>query len=54
VALFKKSRPARSNTIVDPMVANHVRSLLAAHLVDFASLDQTEMREFTELVRAVQ
>ena len=40
MALFKRTRPARSNTIVDPMVTNHVRSLLAAHLVDFASLEQ--------------
>jgi anti-sigma factor RsiW len=40
VALFKRTRPARSNTIVDQVVANDVRSLLAAHLVDFASLEQ--------------
>jgi len=44
VALFKRTRPARSNTIVDQVVANHVRSLLAAHLVDFASLDQDTVK----------
>jgi anti-sigma factor RsiW len=44
VALFKRTRPARSNAIVDQVVANHVRSLLAAHLVDFASLDQDTVK----------
>ena len=44
VALFKRTRPARSNTIVDHVVANHVRSLLAAHLVDCASLDQDTVK----------
>ena len=38
--LFQTMRTARSNTIVDQIVANHVRSLLAAHLVDVASSDQ--------------
>jgi anti-sigma factor RsiW len=38
--LFQTMRTARSNTIVDQIVANHVRSLLAAHLVDVTSSDQ--------------
>jgi anti-sigma factor RsiW len=38
--LFQTVRTARSNTIVDQIVANHVRSLLAAHLVDVTSSDQ--------------
>ena len=44
MALFKRTRPARSNTIVDHVFANHVRSLLAAHLVDCASLDQDTVK----------
>lgn len=44
MALFQTTRPARSNTIVDQVVANHVRSLLAAQLVDFASLDQDTVK----------
>ena len=44
MALFKRTRPARSNTIVDHVVANHARSLLAAHLVDCASLDQDTVK----------
>lgn len=38
--LFQTIRTARTNTIVDQIVANHVRSLLAAHLVDVTSSDQ--------------
>src|SRR6516225_7504039 len=40
VALFQTTQHAGSNTIVDQVIANHVRSLLAAHLVDVASSDQ--------------
>jgi len=38
--LFQTMRTPRTNTIVDQIVANHVRSLLAAHLVDVISSDQ--------------
>jgi len=34
------TRVSRENAIVDQVIANHVRSLLAAHLVDIASSDQ--------------
>ena len=39
-AFFQTTWTARGNTIVDQVVANHVRSLLAAHLVDVVSSDQ--------------
>src|ERR1043166_4079453 len=32
--LFQTSRASRNNTLVNEVVANHVRSLLATHLVD--------------------
>jgi len=38
-ALFENTRATR-NTIVDQVIGNHVRSLLATHLVDVASSDQ--------------
>jgi anti-sigma factor RsiW len=39
-ALFQMTRTARTDAIVDQVVANHVRSLLAAQLVDVVSSDQ--------------
>lgn len=38
--LFQTIRSSHENAIVDQVVANHVRSLLATHLVDIASSDQ--------------
>ena len=39
-ALFQKIGNSHQDAIVDQVVANHVRSLLATHLVDIASSDQ--------------
>jgi anti-sigma factor RsiW len=39
-AFFQMTRAARTDAIVDQVVSNHVRSLLAAQLVDVVSSDQ--------------
>ena len=40
IIFFQTTRVSRENAIVDQVIANHVRSLLATHLVDIASSDQ--------------
>ena len=40
IVSFQTTRVSREHAIVDQVVANHVRSLLATHLVDIASSDQ--------------
>ena len=38
--VFSQTRASSGNAVVDQVIANHVRSLLAMHLVDVASSDQ--------------
>ena len=40
LVFFQTKHVSRENSIVDQVIANHVRSLLATHLVDIASSDQ--------------
>src|SRR5205807_9106212 len=40
LVLFQTTRTGRTNAIVDQLCSNHVRSLLAAQLVDVVSSDQ--------------
>ncbi|PYI72299.1 MAG: hypothetical protein DMF08_06460 [Verrucomicrobia bacterium] len=40
VALFQTTRAARTDAVVEQVVANYVRSLLAAQFVDVVSSDQ--------------
>jgi len=40
LVFFQTTRVSRENAIVDQVIANHVRSLLATHLVDIPSSDQ--------------
>jgi anti-sigma factor RsiW len=46
--LFQTMRGAGENAIVDQVIGNHVRSLLATHLVDVASSDQHTVKPWFE------